>query len=226
MNIPLQTWAVVPVKDIGLAKQRLSTIFDSSFRHALVLAMLEDTLRAVAGVTELQGIAVATADPDASEVARRFGAQVWHDAARDGLNEAINAAVRRLGAMQAAILVLPADVPLVKSENLEDILHVHAAATVPAFTIVPARDRLGSNAIVNSPAGSVAFNFGPASFHTHLMAARRAGIEPRVVEIPSIALDIDTPADVDAFLQSPGDTASGRLLNAAREHRIPQRSFS
>ena len=73
-----------------------------------------------------------------------------------------------------------------------------------AFTIVPARDRMGSNAVLCSPADAVPLRFGDDSFFPHLDAARARGIEPEVVRLPRIALDIDTPEDLALFLRAAG----------------------
>jgi 2-phospho-L-lactate/phosphoenolpyruvate guanylyltransferase len=70
----------------------------------------------------------------------------------------------------------------------------------PSFTIVPAHDELGSNAVLCAPPFSVPLRFGDNSYFPHLMAARRQGIEPTVVRLPGIGLDIDHPADLRAFM--------------------------
>jgi 2-phospho-L-lactate guanylyltransferase len=44
--------------------------------------------------------------------------------------------------------------------------------------------------------------FGDDSFFPHLAAARSAGIEPTVLKLPGIGLDIDQPDDVQAFLRA------------------------
>jgi 2-phospho-L-lactate guanylyltransferase len=45
--------------------------------------------------------------------------------------------------------------------------------------------------------------FGDDSYFPHLAASRRSGIEPTVVRLPGIGLDIDHPADLRAFLRAP-----------------------
>ena len=49
-------------------------------------------------------------------------------------------------------------------------------------------------------ADAVPLRFGDNSFFPHLDAARRAGIEPTVLDLPGIALDIDTPEDLARFM--------------------------
>ena len=42
-------WAIVPVKNLARAKQRLAGLLDAVERQRLGLAMLEDVLKALAG---------------------------------------------------------------------------------------------------------------------------------------------------------------------------------
>src|SRR5262245_39170815 len=203
-------WAVLPVKETGLAKQRLAQQFSQDFRRKLALTMFEEVVSAVAGVSELTEIAVITLDPAAAAIASRFGAQIWTDAAREGHTGAVAAAARRVAANGAGMLTLPSDIPLVSSTDIRRVLQAHRSGR--AFTIVPARDEQGSNTIVCSPADAVPLRFGANSFFPHLDTARRCGLEPTVVECPAIALDLDEPEDIVAFMKVRSATATRRLL--------------
>jgi len=79
-------------------------------------------------------------------------------------------------------------------------------------TIVPSHDERGSNAVVVSPPDAVPLTFGDDSFHPHLAAARRHGIEPQVVRLPGIGLDIDTAADLRAFARRKSATCTQNFL--------------
>lgn len=210
----LDLWAVIPVKEAGLAKQRLAEALSPRLRRDLALAMFEDVLDAVAAVEALQGIAVVTADRSVADVARRFGAQVWSEGAHDGHTGAVRAAARRLAATSSTMLTIPGDVPLVSSIDISRVLAAHPAA--PAFTIAPAWDERGSNTIVCSPADVVQLHFGPDSYFPHLAAARAVGLTPTIVRNSAIALDIDEFSDLTRFMNRPSPTRSWRLLN---EHR-------
>ncbi len=62
---------------------------------------------------------------------------------------------------------------------------------------------LGSNAVLCAPPTAVPLRFGDDSYFPHLTAARRCGIEPTILRLPGIALDIDHPADLRMFLRAP-----------------------
>ena len=72
-----------------------------------------------------------------------------------------------------------------------------------SFTISPAHDHLGSNTVICSPPDAVPLRFGDNSFYPHLEAAEQSGIEPTVMPQPGIAMDIDHPVDLAAFLRMP-----------------------
>ena len=198
MNATGDVWAVVPAKELAQAKRRLAGRLDPKQRRAVAAAMLEDVLRALAEVPRLAGIAVVTVDPVASALAARFGARVLADGARTGHTRAVTAAARRLAAEgKGTILTIPGDVPLASPVEIETVIEAHRPA--PAFTIVPAHDEKGSNAIMCSPPCAVPLRFGDDSYVPHLQAARRCCIEPTIVRLPGLALDVDNAGDLVAF---------------------------
>jgi 2-phospho-L-lactate guanylyltransferase len=207
-------WAVIPVKETTIAKQRLADTLSPRLRRDLALAMFQDVLGAVAAVPELQGIAVVTVDRDVAEVARRFGTEIWSDGARDGHTGAVQAAARRLAVNSSTMLTIPGDVPLVTRSDITGVLAVHAAR--PAFTIVPAWDEQGSNTVVCSPADVVPLRFGPDSYFPHLAAARARRLTPTIVSNSAIALDVDEPSDLVKFMTRHSATRSFRLLDECR----------
>lgn len=168
-------------------------------REVLAATMLEDVLAALAGATRLAGILVNTIDPVASDLARRYGARVVTEGALDGHTGAVNGMARLLAAEgKGALLTVPGDIPRATSAEIDTV--VSSCTAPPSFTIVPAHDELGSNAVLCTPPFSVPLRFGDDSYFPHLMAARARGIEPSVVRLPGIGLDIDHPADLRAFL--------------------------
>ena len=193
-------WAVVPVKELAGAKQRLSSCLSPEERRVLATIMLEDVLDALSAVRQLTGMLVVTVDPIAASLAGRHGARIVTEAAREGHTGAVAAAQRLLAREgQASMITMPGDIPRLSSDEIAATLAAHRAA--PAFTIVPAHDDLGSNAIVCSPPDAVPLRFGEASFYPHLHAARDRGIDPLIVRQPGIGMDIDHPVDLVAFLR-------------------------
>jgi 2-phospho-L-lactate/phosphoenolpyruvate guanylyltransferase len=207
----MDLWAAVPVKECGLAKERLSPMLQPRTRQALALAMLEDVLAAVTATPGLAGLLVVTVDPEASRLAARYGARLVEAGAREGHTGAVAAAARLLAAeRQAGMLTLPGDIPLVTPAELAQLLAAHAPA--PSFTIAPSHDERGSNAIACSPPDVVPLRFGEDSFYPHLRAAEACGITPNVVRLAGVALDIDNPDDVVSFLHVDAPTRARAVL--------------
>ncbi len=204
-------WAAVPVKEFAGAKQRLAPLLTPGQRRALAAAMLQDVLAALAAA-KLAGIVVNTVDPEAAALARAYGARVIDEDARAGHTGAVAAMARILaneGA--AAMLACPGDIPLVTAEEVATLLEAHRPA--PAFTIVSAHDERGSNAVLLSPPDLMALRFGDDSFLPHLAEARCRGLEPSVLRLPGIGLDIDNPEDARALLQAaPRQRTRARVL--------------
>ena len=206
-------WAVVPVKQLALAKSRLAPALSASARGELARAMLEDVLAALAAARSLAGLVVVTVDPIAAAIARRYGGRLFGDDATDGHTRAVMGATRRLDQEgRGGMLTVPGDIPGLCAEEVDGFLARHQEA--PAFTIAPAHDGRGSNAIAMSPPGAVPLAFGNDSYLPHLAAARRAGIEPAVVTCyPGIALDIDGPEDAAALLRARFATRARAVLS-------------
>jgi 2-phospho-L-lactate guanylyltransferase len=103
---------------------------------------------------------------------------------------------------RAAMLAVPGDIPAATPQEFASVLAA-CPETGPGFIITPSHDEMGSNAVLCAPPDSVPLRFGEDSFVPHLAAARARGIRPCIVPAPGIALDIDTPADLLAFLRLP-----------------------
>jgi len=198
----VKPWAILPVKEMAGAKQRLAPLLSPEERIALMQVMLRDVLAALSATQGLAGIALVTLDPWAQALAREYGARIMTEGAREGHNGAVTAAASVLQAQGvAAILPLPGDIPAVKTPEVEML--IAAASTSPAFIIAPAHDEQGSNAILMSPPDAVKLRFGEDSYFPHLAAARAARIAPQILRLPGIAMDIDHPTDVARFARIP-----------------------
>jgi 2-phospho-L-lactate/phosphoenolpyruvate guanylyltransferase len=210
-NLDMSLWAVVPVKELDRAKERLAAALPPGLRRGLMLAMLEDVFAAITATPNLGGLAVVTIDPIARRLATSYHARILEVGARDGHSGAVAAAARLLTREgHSGMLTMPGDVPLVTAAEIAQLLAAHRPA--PSFTIAPSRDELGSNAILCSPPDAVPLRFGEDSFFPHLRAAEAWGIEPTVVRLPGLALDIDTPEDLAAFALQAAPTRARALL--------------
>ena len=194
-------FAVIPVKEMEGSKQRLSSLLTPAQRQGLAEVMLQDVLDAARGARDLAGIILVTRDPFAMKLADQIGAHVITDGARDGHTGAVTAAARRLVLEGGhAMLTMPGDIPRATAEEIQTAIAAHSPMA-PAFTIVPAHDEKGSNCIIMTPPDAVPLRFGDDSYFPHLDAARKMDIEPNIVRLPGIGMDIDHPEDIFQFMR-------------------------
>ena len=193
--------AVIAVKQLDNAKQRLAGLLTAAERKGLFTAMVEDVLAAVNATQGLSQTLVVTSDAHVAALGQAHGAEILPEPEPPGLIEAVTAAGKALAARGAeAMLFLPGDTPLATPEELEVVLAGLGAGPGPEFLIVPAADLGGSNCVVCSPPDCMTFGFGEDSFRRHLRLARQLGMTPQVVNLPGIGHDVDTPADLLALI--------------------------
>lgn len=193
----MTTVAVIPVKQLANAKQRLQGILSAELRRELFRAMFSDVLEAVTTCDRIDQLIVVTDDAEVAAVSREFGAEVRPEPAPPGLIEAVTETGNQLAAAGAdTMLFLPADVPLVSVEELEVVLDGFGRARDPELMIVPAQDLGGSNCMACSPPDCMTFGFGEDSFRRHLKIAADLGVKVSVAKLPGLGLDVDTPDDL------------------------------
>jgi 2-phospho-L-lactate guanylyltransferase len=193
----LKAIAVLPVKRFGAAKQRLAAGITGGQRRGLAEAMVADVLEAIGAARAIERTIVVTGDPVAQELAAAAGAAVVADPEDAGHVQAAQAGIARAEAEGAErVVLLAGDCPLLDPRELDRLLTAVPGSYVG---IVPDRHGTGTNALLLSPPSAIAPAFGEGSRERHVEAAREAGVPFGVEELPSMELDLDTPADVIAL---------------------------
>jgi 2-phospho-L-lactate guanylyltransferase len=209
----LKAIAILPVKRFAEAKQRLATGIDDARRVELVAAMFSDVLDAIAEARTIDRTIVVSGDPVAQEIAAAAGAEVVPDPADEGHVEAVLAGIARAEAEHATcVVLLPGDCPLLDPRELDRLL---TGVPDSYVAVVPDRHGTGTNALVLAPPSAIRPAFGEGSRARHVAAAREAGIPFGVEELASLALDLDTPADIVALTREL-DARPGRALRTAK----------
>ena len=201
----MSLWAIVPVKPLRRAKSRLAGVLTAEERNTLSRRLLAHTLSVLGRVPQIGRVLVVSQDPKALAVARKMGAKSMTEPAPGELNRALRRASRMAVAQGATgVLVVPADLPMLDSNALEDFLA--RAEPPPVVIVAPDRRGRGTNTLFVSPPGLIEYEFGPYSFRKHTQRARAAGARLEVCQAASLGLDVDTPEDLDVL------TASGIQL--------------
>jgi 2-phospho-L-lactate guanylyltransferase len=203
---------LIPVKDLGNAKQRLGDAYDQAHRTLLAEAMLRDVLTAAAGVASRLDVFLVTGDPRAHALAAEFHFGVIADTRNESETAAIEMATTWCEEHDYdTTVVVPGDIPLITSAELHKVLD---AAPEEGAVFVPAYDRRGSNCILRRPASIIPLRFGNDSFVPHCEAMNATGKALVILEMPGIGLDIDHPHELDLLVRRPGNTHAQRLLRA------------
>jgi 2-phospho-L-lactate guanylyltransferase len=193
----LRATAIVPVKRFAAAKQRLAVGMPDERREALVKAMVEDVLEAIDRARGIERTIVVSDEPQIADAARAAGAEAVADPGEGGHSGAALAGIARAEAAGAScVVLLPGDCPLLDPRELDSLL-----TGVPGryVAVVPDRHGSGTNALLLSPPDAIRPAFGEGSRARHVAAARDAGVPYTVEELSSLALDLDTPADLIAL---------------------------
>jgi 2-phospho-L-lactate guanylyltransferase len=195
----MQIHAVVPVKALDRAKSRLAGRLGADERRALVIEMLGRVLATLLGCrgAALAEVWVISADPAVLARAAAAGARTLRDEAGD-LNGALAQARESLAdAGAAAMLIIPADVPLITAADVVALAGLLAAGADLAL----ATDRRGdgTNALgLRLPSG-LPFRFGEQSAHLHRAAAADLGLIPQLYASPTVSLDVDDPESLERY---------------------------
>ena len=199
--------AVVPLKNLKLAKSRLSNILAEGERQELVLAMFDDVLVSLRESPFIEKIFL-VADKYFNLIA---DVQMITEIKNRGYDEAIIEALKDSRVNQAqAMLILPADLPLVSRDELDTLIRDQEDGSI---RIAGARDQDGTNALVMKPPSLLATSFGVGSFERHKKFAKALSVKIEEVNLPGLSFDVDTEKDLIDFVQTKSDTRTYRFLD-------------
>jgi 2-phospho-L-lactate/phosphoenolpyruvate guanylyltransferase len=193
-------WAIVPVKPLRAGKSRLASVLTPDERADLNRRLLDHTLSTLTAIPEIEQVLVISRDPAVLAQARDHGARTVQENGAPQLNQALARATVVLQNYNIhSVLVVPADLPLITPQDVRIILE--HAVDPPVVVVAPDRHRQGTNALLICPVGLIEYDFGPDSFQRHCQRAIEIGARLEIVELPSLALDMDLPEDLDQVTQ-------------------------
>lgn len=195
----MRATAIVPVKRFDRAKSRLSGSAVDAHRPVIAKAMLADVLLGLREARLVDRVVVVTGEPDAMAIAESAGADVIEDDVDRGHSEAAMVGVADAIEHGAVCVVLaPGDCPLLEGAELDRELGAQASGVA----VVPDRHGTGTNGLILTPPDAITPSFGPGSRERHLRLAREQGVRCRIATIRSMALDLDTPEDLQDLASS------------------------
>lgn len=178
----MQWTALVPMKLGPERKSRLAKVLRQSDREDLSDRMALHVLNQLQNCTSVSRLVVL------SPVRPGFWEGEWYKDEGRGLNVEISEWRRIFGC--APMLVLHADLALVSAADIDELLRI---AKISGIALASDRSGKGTNAQAIADGRKFEFLFGPNSCELHCKQAP----EMPVIVREGLALDIDTPEDLD-----------------------------
>lgn len=216
--------ALIPVKALDLAKSRLAPHLSPQQRVRLVLDMLQHVVQMLHESEVFEQVFVVSADSRVLELVQGWGAQPLRET-QQGHNPALQEAAHtileatttwqhdawtihrtqgRLEREQAenvghllqnmGLLTISADLPLLAQEDIFALLQATEHAQV---VLAGSSDGTGTNALLTRPPLALPYLFGPNSLPAYIQAAQTRNLSYALLRNAHLALDIDTPNDLE-----------------------------
>jgi 2-phospho-L-lactate/phosphoenolpyruvate guanylyltransferase len=194
-----RTYAIVPIRDFGSAKQRLSGTLDKAQRAALARALLSHTIRALEGTNRIVETIVVTSDEKESrEVPSRFHKTriVQETIIHGGVNSAVADGLSLLAqrSEDPNILLLPSDLPLVSTEAVERALRL---LDDHDLVINPSLRKDGTNMLAFHYSKRIPFWYDHNSYQNHVREAASKNLLFVETNWEEFSYDIDDKTDLD-----------------------------
>ncbi len=206
---------IIPVKGTN-PKVRLSSLFGPRERKQLQVAMLEDTLLAIAKAKRSLQTYVVSSDPEILKFAERFGVGSIEEERDGGVNAAVEGAISGLQGYDGW-LVLPADIPLVSAYDLRTVFTLHRLGS--PIIISPSEDYSGTNLLLMTRRHSIPLHYDDDSFNKHVREAVSSGARSAVYYSENVAFDIDHSGDVHRYFSFGRRNSTMNFLERTLKHQ-------
>jgi 2-phospho-L-lactate guanylyltransferase len=195
---------IVPHRGLEAAKTRLATTLEPAERIMLASQLLQRVLAVSRQVTD--DVVVISPSRPLAEIVDAAGARLEVQRGM-GLNEGLDQA-RSQAILDAidTLVVLHGDLPNLRAEDVQTMIGALPSDGAPGVAIAPDRAGTGTNGLALRPPGVINFRFGSGSFAAHAAEVERTGVPAVAVDRAGLAFDLDTPADLQRWLEL-GDAA-------------------
>ena len=190
--------AIIPVKTFSNAKTRLD--LSTQKIESLCKIMLEEILQITSISPRIEKTIVVTKEKQAIEIAEKFNATVIKDEKEESVNSAVALADKYLLENNFdASIVLPQDIPYIKTQDIDFMLNYIAP---PNFAIiVPSRRFDGTNALVRMPIDLMKTHYDEDSYKIHMNTAKNHTLNVAMVFVKRIMWDVDNKEDLEFLLE-------------------------
>jgi 2-phospho-L-lactate guanylyltransferase len=205
-------FAIVPVKGLDMSKMRLSSVLSPEKRKALTKAMLENVLGTLKKST-VNEVLVVSSDSSVRGIANQYHFSFIYPK-ETGLNLSLREAVDWCRKKNAdSVLILPADIPLVSSDDISRLLDLGRDESTVVLS--PSLDG-GTNVLFLRPPNVIPVCFGPNSFSQHIKKALEKDTTLKFYTSRGIMLDVDSEEDLNKMLDDDGCVGSNEVFKQMR----------
>ncbi|ACX71957.1 2-phospho-L-lactate guanylyltransferase CofC [Methanocaldococcus vulcanius M7] len=177
---------IIPVSPINSLKTRLSEFLSEEERKYLLLNMLKDIKSAL---INLDTVVVSRDEEILNFAKKELNAKTIKEREK-GLNNAIKQAFEEIN--QEEILIIPADIPLIKKHHIEDIINL---SNHYDMIIAPSRGG-GTNLLYLKSKNLIDLKYEGFSFLKHLKEAENKNLKYYIYDSFLVSVDINTPEDL------------------------------
>jgi 2-phospho-L-lactate guanylyltransferase len=170
---------LVPLKALDRAKSRLAEALIPEERAELMRSLLDHVVGEIREAG-LERITVVTTEPLEDYETWDDHGLAWNDALAAAIEEIVTTPL---------VAIVSADLPSLRADEVEELV---SATPERGIAIARALDG-GTNAVTMRPPGLVRTHFGElgsAAVHSGL------GVDHVILDLPGLAFDVDTPADL------------------------------
>jgi 2-phospho-L-lactate/phosphoenolpyruvate guanylyltransferase len=196
--VKVRTAAIVPINILAAAKSRLADHLSPDDRRDLVLWMGNRVLASLKASEMVEAVAVVSPDRDVLRWAEERGVVPLYQVG-GGLNSGLQLArhwAERLGA--EALLVLLGDLPCLTPDEIAEFVQRGAGQAV---VLAPDRFERGTNGLLVRLSVDLPFAFGEGSLERYRALSQRAGVTPDLYQVPGMAFDVDSFADLSMLYE-------------------------
>lgn len=195
----MNTWVVIPVKPLNRAKSRLAGVLSATQRVEFALMMYQHVLSLAIQLKAVSGILVISRDSKVLSIAREQGVRTIQETKNSALNPALQRATEVVKLWRAnSVLVLPVDLPFITLDDIHQMLEM-GRTSEDCIVIATDYEKDGTNALLVRPPGLIEYSYGDGSFARHVAMAREKRASVHVYQSDTIAIDVDTPEDLESY---------------------------
>ncbi len=186
------TRVIIPIKKLKDSKTSFSEKFTTEQRKELTISMLNDMLKTLKKVGEADPLVIT---PDEKVEKLMEQREIPNIKEPDiGLNKSLDMAIKKsIESDYDSVLILPGDLPLISSEDIENIFDMGKRSQ--GVVLTPSKEN-GTNALFLRPPDIIDLKFGGESFFDHVREATERDITPRLYRSDNLERDMDRPEDL------------------------------